>query len=279
MRRPRLEILTASKLGDYFSCPETFFSEPPRTPTPGGRSPAEVGTALHSCIQAMVDAVERGQADPEAAGDARAVELDVVLEWRSMGRNQIVDLVDILTPHGPDEGVISRRTEITYGLRRDGEVQALGSPPLSLERLHADAGREFCFAGTADLVIRSERELHVLDFKTGAGYVGHPRHNWQIRSLLAMALGADPFVPGPRRLYGHVYYTQFGDLESQEYSAAEIRGLLPMLERLPIRSQSAFFPHSPRHAIAGDHCRYCGRRGDCGTFAASAALTRRWVTT
>ncbi len=137
-----------------------------------------------------------------------------------------------------------------------------GTPFIAVEkRVDYSAYAEKGF-GTADCIIISGNDLHVIDFKYGKGVPVAAESNPQ---LMLYALGA---VSMYRMLYAiktiHLHVFQPRINNTSEWTL-DIDALDAFAEEVKVKAQEAL--RGDGAFVAGEHCRFCPARSNCRTRA------------
>jgi hypothetical protein len=126
--------------------------------------------------------------------------------------------------------------------------------------------------GTADAVVISNKTLHVLDLKYGAGVYVQVQQNPQ---LMIYALGALEFAPAARKVNLHVVQPRCSapvhrtwKIDAQSLREWGEKTLLPAI----VKCFDADAPLS-----AGDHCHFCEARATCPALREKVQLRTREV--
>jgi hypothetical protein len=120
--------------------------------------------------------------------------------------------------------------------------------------------------GTADAIVHDveHAELHVVDFKYGAGTYVPVVDNWQLLIYGMAALGPDNWL-GIERLHMHIHQPRMNNVAMWTVPVDE----LPTLQQVLVRSVNdvrAAMSEPQQHLIPGKHCRWCPQRGTCSAL-------------
>lgn len=156
---------------------------------------------------------------------------------------------------------VEHYVEYVEKLRKDADVF------MTETRVHLN-GMPEPVHGTADVIAywRKDRTLEVPDLKYGRGVLVNVTGNSQTRIYALGAINAlGPFEPVDivRMTIAQPRLTQGPSITSEELSVAELLAwesdvLLPANEKIAAGDETE---------IAGEHCRFCVRAGECHTLA------------
>lgn len=216
---------------------------------------ADNGTKLHKVIAAYY--TRRAPSAQLAYGlqsessyqlEEMANDLGVLADWKAYR-----DLLPGEDMWGKD---VDPMIEIPWAFDPDAKEHRI---PRSIgDRDYSDVS-ETEFYGTADLIVEENDRVHVIDWKTGQGYVTPPKDNWQIR---VAAVWARNYFNKP--VVGHIFMLAKGTWDAHHFSDDELglyrASLSDLKSRLLALSKTKA---SPSDFQVGDHCTFCPKFEIC----------------
>lgn len=148
-----------------------------------------------------------------------------------------------------------------FRLASNGNLNKGRTPDMAVEHKFALADLDPDFFGTNDCVIRAGAELHIFDYKHGAGVAVSPERNPQ---LMYYALGAfmDPrFGDGVESVTLHVVQPRVTNANAHKIWVCDLVDLMDFAADLKAAAEKTRAPDAP--LVAGSHCRFCPISATC----------------
>jgi hypothetical protein len=127
--------------------------------------------------------------------------------------------------------------------------------------------------GTADAVVVDVEhgELHVVDFKYGAGVYVPVVDNWQLMIYALAALGPDNWLD-IQRINMHIHQPRMNNVAMWTVPVDDLPNYMEVLVRA-VNAVRAAMSEPEQHLTPGTHCRWCPQRGTCKALQ-STAITK-----
>ena len=124
--------------------------------------------------------------------------------------------------------------------------------------------------GTADAVVHAveHSDLHVVDFKYGAGVHVKVMNNWQLLIYALAALGPDNWLDA-ERITMHIHQPRMGNVASWTVSIHDMPGFAQTLLK-SVNAIRAAMTEPEQHLVPGGHCRWCPQRSTCKALQRTA---------
>jgi hypothetical protein len=124
--------------------------------------------------------------------------------------------------------------------------------------------------GTADaLVIDVDRgELHVVDFKYGAGVKVDVVDNWQLLIYGMAALGPDNWLD-IQRVHMHIHQPRMNNVAMWTVPVDDLPNYMAQLTQA-VNAVRAAMSEPEQHLTPGKHCRWCPQRPTCKALQSTA---------
>ena len=124
--------------------------------------------------------------------------------------------------------------------------------------------------GTADALIIDvdHGELHVVDFKYGAGVKVDVVDNWQLLIYGMAALGPDNWLD-IKRINMHIHQPRMNNVAMWTVPVEDLANYQAQLVR-SVNAVRAAMSEPQQHLSPGSHCRWCPQRGTCSALQTKA---------
>lgn len=124
--------------------------------------------------------------------------------------------------------------------------------------------------GTADAVVVNleHGELHVVDFKYGAGVHVPVVENWQLMIYALAALGPDNWM-GLKLVHMHIHQPRMSNVSMWTVPVDDLPNYMEVLTRA-VNAVRAAMSEPEQHLSPGSHCRWCPQRGTCKALQSTA---------
>jgi Protein of unknown function (DUF2800) len=127
--------------------------------------------------------------------------------------------------------------------------------------------------GTADAVIVNldHGELHIIDFKYGAGVYVPVVENWQLMIYALAALGPDNWLD-LKRVHMHIHQPRMNNVSMWTVPVDDLPNYMEQLVQA-VNAVRAAMSEPEQHLSPGTHCRWCPQRATCEALQ-STAITK-----
>jgi Protein of unknown function (DUF2800) len=127
--------------------------------------------------------------------------------------------------------------------------------------------------GTADAVVFDieHGDMHVVDFKYGAGVHVTAVENWQLMIYALAALGPDNWLD-IQRVHMHIHQPRMNNVAMWTVPVDDLPTYMEVLVRA-VNAVRAAMSEPEQHLHPGSHCRWCPQRGTCKALQ-STAITK-----
>jgi hypothetical protein len=124
--------------------------------------------------------------------------------------------------------------------------------------------------GTADAVVVDidHGELHVVDFKYGAGVKVDVVDNWQLLIYGMAALGPDNWLD-LKRIHMHIHQPRMNNVQMWTVPVEDLANYQAQLVQA-VNAVRAAMSEPEQHLSPGTHCRWCPQRGTCSALQTKA---------
>lgn len=232
---------TGSKLHLMMKCRSSvFLNQIKNIPSTG--SSADIGTRIHSCLEAYVD---RGA----YSGETSARLLNVQAEFNNIDFYEVNKTLKTIS--GSNRAV----AEVAFQYDTKNHIGSILAGKGRAAYSGVESSCNF-FYGTIDAVIQDEESLAVIDWKTGRGHVDHPKDNWQI--LLAIVALRNKDRPN-EQMVGIIHNVVTGIVQRHEFSGAEVEEVANEIHHSVnwIELEQKIGGDGLGMLATGDHCKYC----------------------
>lgn len=124
--------------------------------------------------------------------------------------------------------------------------------------------------GTADAVVFDidAGEMHVVDFKYGAGVYVPVVDNWQLLIYALAALGPDNWLD-IQRVHMHIHQPRMNNVAMWTVPADDLPNYMVQLT-VAVNAVRAAMSEPEQHLTPGNHCRWCPQRPTCKALQSTA---------
>ncbi len=153
-------------------------------------------------------------------------------------------------------------TEDYFDYIKEVYLQHTGTPFIAVEkRVDYSAYAEGGF-GTADCIIISGTDMHVIDFKYGEGVPVSAEDNPQLMLYALGALSAYNMLYDVQNIHLHIFQPRISNTNSWTLTKDAL-----MAFAQTVKEKAALAIMGEGEYAAGDHCRFCPARANCRTRA------------